>query len=406
MRKKKNIWIISEYYYPIVTSTGYYITEIAERLASDRDNIHVICTNARYNEKEKVRVPKYEIRNGVHIHRVLTGSINKNNFLLRTIRLMQSSLRLFFSILLKVQREDSILIVTNPAFLIVFMPVIKFIKRIRYQILVHDIFPENLSAIGVISKKSILYALIKKIFDFSYSKSLRCIAIGRDMKSVLEHKLQNKSEIVVVSNWADTSDVFPVRKKETKLISGLGIADKFIFQFAGNLGFAQGLDNLTDAIKEVKNEDIHFLFVGTGAYEEIIKNFIQKNNLKNITMVGFQDRKTQNDFLNACDVGIVTLNDEMYGLGVPSKSYNIMSTGKPLLVIADERSEISLCVSEYNIGWVVPPNTPALLTETFEKIYKEYKENQKFNLNDPREVATKYFSKEIILEKYCKLFDL
>ena len=26
----KRIWIASEYYYPIVTSTGYYMTEVAE----------------------------------------------------------------------------------------------------------------------------------------------------------------------------------------------------------------------------------------------------------------------------------------------------------------------------------------------------------------------------------------
>lgn len=52
----------------------------------------------------------------------------------------------------------------------------------------------------------------------------------------------------------------------------------------------------------------------------------------------FQDRSQQNDFLNACDIGIVTLNDGMYGLGVPSKSYNIWAAGKPILYIGDDNS--------------------------------------------------------------------
>lgn len=105
MVKNRKIWIISEYYYPIVTSTGYYITEIAESLAVSRKNIHVICTNARYNEKDKINVPNNEIRNGVHIHRVLTGSINKNHLLTRAFRLFLSSVRLFFKILFNIKKR-------------------------------------------------------------------------------------------------------------------------------------------------------------------------------------------------------------------------------------------------------------------------------------------------------------
>ena len=36
----KKIWIISEFYYPIVTSTGYYMTEIAEHLAKSDYYLH------------------------------------------------------------------------------------------------------------------------------------------------------------------------------------------------------------------------------------------------------------------------------------------------------------------------------------------------------------------------------
>lgn len=405
MKKEHKIYIVSEYYYPIVTSTGYYITEIAEFLATNRNNVHVICTNAKYNERDNVKTPKEEIRNGVHIHRVLSGNIDKNNFFQRVIRLVHSSIGLFFTILFLVNKEDEVLIVTNPAFLILLMPVVKLFKGVKYKIIVHDIFPENLAAIGKISNTSLLYVLLKKAFDFAYAQADICIAIGRDMKEVLADKIGNTSNIAVIPNWSDTVDVKPLDKDKTLTIRKLELEDKFIFQFAGNLGHAQGLDNIIESIRLVNNKNLHFLFIGSGAMELNIDNFIKTNLHDNVTHIGFQNRSDQEDFLNACDIAIVTLNDGMYGLGVPSKSYNIMATGKPILVVAHEKSEISLCVTEHNLGWVVEPNNPLKLSEAFQDIYIEYLNSNFKNKTNSREIALKHFSKDIILEKYNDLFN-
>lgn len=404
MEGKKKIWIVSEYYYPIVTSTGYYITEIAEYLATKKSNVNVICTDAKYNEKDDFDFIESEIRKGVKIQRIKSGNIDKNNFVYRIIRLFYSSILLAIRVFRVSKKDDEVLIVTNPAFLVLLMPFVKLFKGIDYKILVHDIFPENLVAIGKVKSTSFFYKILKIIYDYSYSKADVCIAIGRDMKEVLLRKIKSSSEIIVIPNWSDIDDVFPVDKRETKLINKYELKNKFIFQFAGNLGHAQGLDNIIEAIKLVKNENIHFLFVGSGAMETNIRDFIESNSLKNITQVGFQNRSEQNDFLNACDVAIVTLSDGMYGLGVPSKSYNIMASGKPILVIAHERSEISLCVKENGIGWTVEPNNPILLAYFFEEIYKENIENRFKDITEPRDIAVKLYSKKIILDKFVELF--
>lgn len=403
--KKEKIWIVSEYYYPIVTSTGYYITEIAEHLATQRENINIICTDAKYNEKDNFDFLKYEIRNLVKIHRVKSGNIDKNNFFYRTIRLFYSSILLSIKLLLYAKKNDQVLVVTNPAFLILLMPLVKFFKGIKYKILVHDIFPENLVAIEKMKSTSFFYKLLKVAYDYSYSKADICIAIGRDMKEVLSKKIKKSSEIIVIPNWSDIMDVVPLKKNATKLINKHNLNDKFVFQFAGNLGHAQGLNNIIEAIKLVQNENIHFLFIGSGAMENNIKDFIETNLLKNVTQIGFQNRNDQNDFLNACDVAIVTLSDGMYGLGVPSKAYNIMASGKPIVVIAHEKSEISLCVSENNIGWVAEPNNPVLLANLFESIYKDKVVNNFSEVEDSRQVAVNIYAKKIILEKFVNLFD-
>lgn len=398
----KKIWIVSEYYYPIVTSTGYYMTEIAEFLAKKGLDVHVICTGAKYNETEEYRLPNFEKRKGVTIHRVLSGNIDKNHFLKRTFRLLYSSVRLWFKIFKNVKRGDELLVVTNPAFLLLFIPLIKRIRKVRYQLLIHDIFPENLVAIGKLNPYSYGYSCLKSLFDRSYSQADVCISIGRDMTQIIRSKIRRDVKIVLIPNWADNKDVFPLDKVYTKTYVSLPYKDKFVFQFAGNLGHAQGLDNILHAISLIENPNIHFLFIGGGARYESIKKFSLDR--CNVTLLGFQPRSEQNDFLNACDVAIVTLSDGMYGLGVPSKSYNIMATGKPILMVGEANSEVALCIEEFNLGWVVEPDNPVALKDMFELIYKN-REQLSTICENARCVADTVFAKETILDKYYQLFN-
>ena len=65
----------------------------------------------------------------------------------------------------------------------------------------------------------------------------------------------------------------------------------------------------------------------------------------------------------------------MYGLGVPSKSYNILSAQKPILFIGNKKSEIALMIEENNIGWTIDNNDvnqiPTVLNQIYEKIFTQ-----------------------------------
>lgn len=397
----KRIWIVSEYYYPIVTSTGYYITEIAEFLASRGMNVNVICTGSRYNETDTFAVQEYEEHNGVKIHRVKLKEIDKNNFVKRTVRLLLTSGAIAKKILTLVKRNDELLVVTNPAFLLIGMPSISRLKGVSYTLLAHDIFPENLVAIDKIKSTSTIYKILKYLFDRAYANSSKCISIGRDMSKIISDKTKGKTPIELIPNWSDNDKVNCIAKEDTHLYQELNTT-KFVFQFAGNIGHAQGIDNILKAIEEITEPNITFLFIGGGAKAATVKEFSQTHD--NVISLGFRPRSEQNDFLNMCDVAIVTLNDGMYGLGVPSKSYNIMATGKPILFIGEPSSEIALCIKEYGIGWVVEANNPKALAKAIENIYLEKHHLHEYSKNS-RMLADGEFSKENILNKYYALFN-
>ena len=88
------IWLISEYYYPVVVTTGYYVTEIAEYLAKKGKDVGVICTNNAYYESDTISSVEHEFHNGVEIFRALDKMITKNNLVKRVLRLFLSSITL------------------------------------------------------------------------------------------------------------------------------------------------------------------------------------------------------------------------------------------------------------------------------------------------------------------------
>lgn len=57
-----------------------------------------------------------------------------------------------------------------------------------------------------------------------------------------------------------------------------------------------------------------------------------------------------NESLYAADISIDTLTDDTASVSVPSKTYNLLAVGSPLLCIAPIESELSELVKNMNAG--------------------------------------------------------
>lgn len=393
---KSKIWIISDEFYPNVnSSTGYFMTSIAEKLSLN-NNVSVITTSIGEYEKE--------IYKNIQIFRIKNLNLDKNKPIQRLFKLIFSSISLTFKLFFNVKTNDKIFCVTNPALIILFVPILKKIKNINCSILVYDVFPENLHATGLWKNNSFLFKLIRYLFNKSYSSFDNVITIGRDMQGVFKNKISPKfhKNIKIITNWAETNIVKPSLKANNPIIKSLDLNKKIVIQFAGNIGRAQGVEKLISKFGLTDPKKFHFIFIGDGALLPKLKADVLKSKIKNITFLGSLPRSDQNLFLNACDIGLVTLSPNMYGLGVPSKSYNILSAQKPILFIGNIKSEIALMIEENNIGWTIDNNDvdqiPTVLNQIYEKKYLLSEISVRC-----RETVIKKYSKEVILEKYNSL---
>lgn len=265
MTRGPKVWVVSELYYPEETSTGYFLTGIAEGLAGQFP-VNVLCSQPTY-AKRGTRAPAVEQHNGVNIRRCFGTTLNKDVLAFRLINLLAISVSIFFNALLRIRKNDAVLVVTNPPLLPF---AVNFACRLRGAeclLLIHDIYPEVLVAAEITNTASFITRAISRMNRRLYRSADRIIVLGRDMADLVQRKLGNHdSKVVVIHNWADLDLVTPRSRADNALLNSLKIKDKFVLQYMGNMGRTHGLETLGEAaLKLAGGENIHFLFIGSGA---------------------------------------------------------------------------------------------------------------------------------------------
>lgn len=395
---KKRIWIVTELFHPEETAVAFIFTRIANFL-SEKYEICVICGPEFYDSNKKDYRDLCQISDKIKIFRVDSLKLDKNSLIQRSLKLFMISVRMMFLMLKEIKRGEVVLLGTNPAPLLPLVCLFKKYKNIQLHILVHDIFPENTIPAKVFeSNNSLIFKFLKCVYDRSYAYSDHLIAIGRDMREILIEKTIKFNQdlpISVVPNWSDPSKIIPEFQKFS-FTPEVNTNKKIIFQYAGNIGRVQGLDVLIDSFILANNPDIHLILRGTGAMYGEIKDIIYERKLENISLLGGYSRNEENKMLSDCHVSIVSLSKGMLGLGVPSKSYHILSAGNPILFIGESKSEISLMVKENNIGWSI--SNSKLLTNFFKEVkWKDLNELHEKGLRS-RQLAENKYSEECVLE--------
>lgn len=360
-------------------------------------SIKVICGPEIYDKRKKTDPNNtFVLNSSIQVTHVKGGNLDKNTFFGKAMRFAVISRQLYQTAKKCIKDGDKVLLVTNPAPVVALVSNLRKNRNFELNILVHDVFPENTKPAGLKLPK-IAFNILKNIFDKAYSRADQLIAIGRDMKQVLEQKVgrfEHLPKIIVIENWADLDIVSPMEQSMHR--------DKFVLEYAGNIGRVQGLQAMVEDIKAAGNDKMEFHLWGTGAEENSLKEYAQKNGMKNVVFYGAYLRSKQSEVINSCDLDLVTLTEGMFGLGVPSKTYNIMAAGKAILFIGELNSEIGLLVKEKKIGYVFEPSDREGIVKFISSLSAEKCAEFKEMGQRARKVAEAEYAKDIILNKFVE----
>jgi glycosyltransferase involved in cell wall biosynthesis len=307
------------------------------------------------------------------------------------------------SALIQLRAGDKALVVTTPPNIPFVVAFACLIKGASYTLLIHDSYPTALVAAGKSSPSSILVKTWRFCNRWLFKHASKIIVLGRDMKQLTENETGGLDiPVVYIPNWAELDLVHPRPREQSQLLQELNLEDRFVFLYAGNIGFTNDVETIIECASRLRdNASVHFIFLGDGSKKKYLTEEVRRRGLANVSLLQPRPRSEQPEFLNACDVAIVSLVKGTFGVSVPSRIYNVLAAGKPILGIAESESELDTVIKEDDIGWSVPPGDVGKLSTTISEII----ENR--NLLGPmgkraRGVAERKYNLNEIISRYMQ----
>lgn len=355
MQDQKSILLLCQHFYPEMVSTGMHMTELSEALNEKGLDVSVYCAQPVYELDEwEGGVPQYLSHQGIDVYRAQTFGKHKAGLLNRLLFAVTYMIKTFFFTWKNRNKFDGFVVGTNPPFLGIVTLLLNKIFGEKYILIVYDVYPEYAINLDVVKEGSLIAKVWAWITERIINNATANVVIGRDMKKLIEDKLDEGSstETPLIPNWSDEGTVKPLSEKYNSFREELGIGNEFMVLYSGTMNKSHNLEPLLDAAEFMENEPFKFVFVGQGSNKENLKNITSQKGLENVQFLPFQPKEKLPTVLASCDISVVCLNKDWTGISVPSKTYGIMAAGRPVLAFVEEESEIGLTVNESDCGIV------------------------------------------------------
>ncbi len=392
------ILVISQYYYP----EQFRINDICKELVKRGHRVTVLTGIPNYPEGKYYKgygffKKRKDIKDGVDIIRIPIIPRGKNSIMLMLNYISFVISGFFWSKFTRKKFDKVFIYEVSPMFQA--LPGIWYAKRkkIESYIYVMDLWPESIQLVTNINNKTIL-GLINKVVDYIY---INCKKIFTSSESFIEniHKRGHTREKLVF--WPQYAEEFyrPLNIQECSK-NELDTND-FKIVFAGNIGYAQGLDIVIDTGKILKEKNVKakFFLIGNGrAKDELIK-VVNTNDLQDyIKFIDKQPAEKIPEYYANADMAFITLKKNLISDEIlPAKLQSYFACGVPILGCAD--GEIKQVIKKSKAGFCVDSGNAEKLAEQIEKCIKLTKEEiEELKLNS-RKFYEENYEKQMLLDR-------
>jgi glycosyltransferase involved in cell wall biosynthesis len=357
MRKSGKLIVVSEHYAPDPSTTATYMTAIAKGLCAERDVLVISGTAHSASAAQSKPHQPYVVE-------VSNSTPRKDALIRRATANVLFSVKIFFALLKHLAKNDVVLCVTTPFTLPYSVILATKLRGASAILVIYDLYPEALVMAGLSSPKSRLTRALRLANGHLFRALDAIITIGRDVEPLLlSYRGVESRKIRFIPNWA----LLPIAYREIAAANTFRrrFKDQFVVGLGGNLGFTHSVSAVFDAARLLKDEhNIHMVLSGWGIGWKQLTELYAAAPLGNITLMDPVAEAELETFLSAADVWIIPYRRNIAGVSVPSRIYNLLAVGRPIIVAAEPFSEAALMLNEEDIGWVVRPEDPLHLAET------------------------------------------
>lgn len=357
------IIIVTQYFYP----ENFKCNDMAFELQRRGHDVTVITAipnypQGRFFDGYGLFKKRNEFFNGVCVHRSFLFPRGKGKgFRLALNYISYTIFSSITAIRLGLKNKYDAIIVHEPSPILVGIPaiILKKLQKIPMHFWVLDLWPESLSAAGGITNKYIL-TFFENITKWIYRNSNTILIGSKGYRRSINMKGDFDNKIKYFPNWVEESLV------NRKYTSVADFPVGFNVVFAGNMGDAQDIPHILDAILRLKGKPINMIFIGDGRKKDLVKQFANEHNIQNqIYCLGRHPLELMPSFFQKADVLFMALKDEpIFSLTVPSRIQAYMSAGKPIVAMIN--GEGADLIREADCGWSVHAEDSEALANLFD----------------------------------------
>jgi glycosyltransferase involved in cell wall biosynthesis len=393
-RQAGKVVLVTQHYAPFPSATSGYMTDIAKQLAQTR---RVLVISSSPDCATKL------LTSGTpEVIEIKSWWPRKSALISRSIAAVLFSIQVFFAVLKHAHREDVLLCVTTPFTLPYTVALAARLRGAASALIIYDLYPDTLVMAGFLGASSTLTRLLRSANAVMFRRLDAIVIIGRDMRAkLLDYPKMTAAKLNLIPNWA----ILPVhyRKPDPENPYRRRCGGKFVVAMSGNAGFTHDPESVFEAARLLQNNSsIKFLLSGEGVGWSKLNSMQAATPLPNVTLIERVAESELENFLSAGDVWIVPYRKNNTGVSVPSRIYNLLAVGRPIIICSDPNAEAAILIREENIGWVSPPEKPQTLAEI---IASASANAETVEMGRRAATVACRYTRQIALEAYCILVD-
>lgn len=398
--KKKDILFLLQFFYPEYISSATLPFDTAVKFSQQGFSVDVLCGYPKeYSEKN--HIPLNEVVENINIRRVKYLQMDRKKKLGRLINYLSLTIAMFFR-LFSLRKYDTIFVYSNPPILPIIAAWASKLFGCKLVFVAYDLYPEIAIKTNSLSKDSMISKVMNYINKNVFNSADAVVALSSEMKEyIIENRAISEEKVFVIPNWY--RDEYVEDKKANNNSFSEIVNGRFVVGYFGNMGVAQDMEIIKEAIRFYKNDrDVCFILSGHGTKHGEVEKLIKEENIENAYLYGFLKGQEYLDALRISDCAIVSLEKDLTGLCVPSKTYGYMMQGLPIVAIMGE-SDIAKDTRK-GAGFHIIDNSMQELIDVI-----DYMKNNKQECNEKRknsrDIYLKNYTPEINLGKYIKMFE-
>jgi colanic acid biosynthesis glycosyl transferase WcaI len=390
--------VVTPYYWPILSAAAHLMKDLAEGLTQEGCQVTVL-TNGLDSQPRPQDDPLMKGR----IHRAWNPFLRRLGVLTKLCEYLWFMV-FFFLRGLAVPRIDLIFVASTPPLSGLPAALLARLKGAKMVYNLQDIFPDSAVVAGILPSGGRAYRWLRKAEESTYRVSDLVASIS---PSFSEHVLQAVpgTAVATIPNWVDTDHIRPRDPSEDPAIAEFRQGGTFVVQYAGTIGFMQNLETVLLAAGCLKQvSDIRFVFIGDGNAKQTMEAMARDQGLVNCVFLPLQPLERVPSVYNACELGVIPLKPGAGHIAVPSKTWNYLAAGRPVIGCVEEDSPLAEVIRESRSGSVVPPSDPARLAQVILE-YRNAPDRVRSEGKQGRDHVETYLSRRTAIRSYLQMFD-